>query len=124
MVHTGSRRRQHARQMRRAPTRAEDRIWSWVRDRRFDGYKFKRQFPIGRYILDFYCPELKLAIEMDGQQHQTQWLAEYDGERSLELHARGIEVLRIPNELLIRDSLLAAELIRAAVKRCASLEAR
>ena len=54
----------HARRMRRAPTRSEDRLWSWLRDRRFSGQKFRRQVPIGRYILDFYCPRLKLVIEI------------------------------------------------------------
>jgi len=49
--------------MRKAPTRSEDRVWSWLRDRRFGGYKFRRQHPVGDYIVDFYCSELKLAIE-------------------------------------------------------------
>ncbi len=116
--------RQHAREMRRVPTRGEDRIWSWLRDRRFDGYKFRRQFPIGRYILDFYCPELKLAIEVDGQQHRGPWMWDYETKRSLELQGLGIEVLRIQNELLIRDALLTVESIRAAIVRCADSKAR
>jgi very-short-patch-repair endonuclease len=110
--------------MRRVPTRGEDRMWSWLRDRRFDGHKFRRQFPIGRYILDFYCSELKLAIEVDGQQHSGAWMWDYETQRSLELRSLGIEVLRIPNELLIRDALLTAESIRAAIVRCAGSKAR
>ena len=124
MVHTGPRLRRHAREMRRAPARSEDRIWSWLRDRRFNGYKFRRQFPIGRYILDFSCAELKLAIELDGRQHQEPWMWDYDAERSCELRTLGIEVFRIPNELLIRDALLTAESIRAAIERCARLKGR
>ena len=104
----------HAREMRRAPTRAEDRIWSWLRDRRFDGVKFRRQVPIGRYIIDFYCAELMVAIELDGSQHQL-IANEYDSVRTRFLRERGIEVVRIPNELLVRDSRIVAEIIRAAI---------
>jgi very-short-patch-repair endonuclease len=102
MVRCPDRIRGFARQMRRAPTRAEDRLWSWLRDRRFTGYKFRRQYPILHYILDFYCPELKLAIEVDGGDHEMAWLSEYDDERSEPLSIRGIKFVRIPNALLIR----------------------
>ncbi|HEX6100708.1 MAG TPA: endonuclease domain-containing protein [Thermoanaerobaculia bacterium] len=107
--------KRHARAMRREPTRAEDRLWSWLRNRRCAGYKFRRQTPIGRYIVDFYCAELNLVIELDGAHHRTAWMSEYDGERSRALQERGIRVLRIPNELLIRDSVLVGEQIQAAI---------
>ena len=116
MVHTGPHLRRHAKDMRQAPTRAENRLWSWLRDRRFDGYKFRRQFPIDGYVLDFYCAELKLAIEVDGRQHEQRLTAEYDDERTRALRARGIEILRIPNELLIRDSRMVEQRIRFAVE--------
>src|SRR5205823_6162758 len=103
----------HARRMRRAPTRSEDRLWSWLRDRRFSGQKFRRQVPIGRYILDFYCPRLKLVIEMDGQHHRASWMVDYEDERFLYLHTRGIRLVRIPNEVLIRDYRMAIECIEA-----------
>ena len=105
----------HARRMRRAPTRSEDRLWSWLRDRRFSGQKFRRQVPIGRYILDFYCPRLKLVIEMDGQHHRALWMVDYEDERFLYLHSRGIRVVRIPNEVLIRDYRMAIECIEAGI---------
>ena len=89
-------------------------MWSWLRDRRFDGVKFRRQVPIGRYIVDFYCAELEIAIELDGSQHQL-ITSEYDGQRTNYLRELGIEVVRIPNELLIQDSQMAAEIIRAAI---------
>jgi very-short-patch-repair endonuclease len=102
--------------MRRAPTRSENRLWSWLRDRRFDGYKFRRQFPIGRYVLDFYCAELKLAIEVDGRQHEDRLMAQYDDERTIALRQRGIEILRIPNELLIGDTRMVEQRIRFAIE--------
>ena len=103
--------------MRREPTRSEDRLWNWLRDRRFTGFKFRRQHVIDRYIVDFYCAELKLVIEVDGKHHETAWMNEYDSERLNALRQLGIEVMRIPNELLIRDSQTAAQCIRTAVDR-------
>src|SRR2546428_8377682 len=82
MVRASTRVRKNARSMRREPTRAEARLWSWLRDRRFFGHKFRRQHPAAGYILDFYCPELKLAIELDRRHHQASYMNEYE---SLEL---------------------------------------
>jgi len=111
--------KRHAREMRRSPTRAEDRVWAWLRSRRFDGVKFRRQVPIGRYILDFYSADIKVAIELDGTHHRSPAMNDYDGQRTSYLRQRGIEIVRIPNELLVRDSQMAAEMIRAAVTAAA-----
>ncbi len=75
----------------------------------------------GRYIVDFYCPQLRLAIEIDGRHHETSWMSEYDSERSAGLSARGIEIVRIPNELLIRDAVLTEECIHATILPRAAL---
>lgn len=101
--------------MRRSPTRSEDRLWAWLRGRRFEGAKFRRQVPIGRYIADFYCAGLKLVIEVDGTHHRMPGMLEYDDERSVELASRGIRVVRIANELLIRDYLVVIDIIRYAL---------
>jgi very-short-patch-repair endonuclease len=120
MSHVNRELKRHARAMRNTPTRAEDRLWSWLRDRRCSGIKFRRQTPIGPYIVDFYCAELKFAIELDGTQHRASRMSDYDGERTVYLQKREIRVLRIPNELLIRDSILVGEQISAAIEslRC------
>jgi very-short-patch-repair endonuclease len=107
--------KRHAREMRKEPTRAESRMWQWLRNRRCAAYKFRRQVPIGPYIVDFYSCELKLAIELDGRHHDTAWMNEYDGARSAQLRAAGIQILRIPNELFIRDSLLVEQQLDAAI---------
>ena len=84
--------------------------------------KWRRQHLFGRFILDFYCPELRLAIEVDGMQHQEKAIHELDGEREFELRRCGIETIRIPNHLLIRDSLLVEQIIEGAVaRRCAAM---
>ena len=110
--------KKHARAMRRNPTRSEGRMWSWLRNRRFIGYKFRRQVPIGRYIVDLYCPELKMAIELDGTHHRSPGMDEYDDRRTKYLRQRGIHMLRIPNELLIRDSEMVVEMIHWSIDRC------
>ncbi|HEV3485983.1 MAG TPA: endonuclease domain-containing protein [Vicinamibacterales bacterium] len=107
--------RERAKELRKAPTLSERRMWNWLRNRSFNGFKFRRQVAIGRYVLDFYCPQLKLAIELDGHQHETPWMAEYDGDRSAYLRVRGIEIVRIPNELLAKDSLMVEQIIEAAI---------
>ena len=63
------------------------------------------------------CPQLKLAIEVDGEHHRTLWMNDYDSKRSRDLHLHGIEVVRISNVLLIRDSPLVEEIIRAEIAR-------
>jgi very-short-patch-repair endonuclease len=107
-----------ARRMRRNPTRCEDRIRGWLRDRHFDGLKWRRQYSIGGFILDFYCAELKLSIELDGSGHfNNADIAEYDGRRNAALERRGIETIRIRNETLIRDSVLVQQIIEWAIAR-------
>ncbi len=93
-------------------------MWSCLRNRRFTGYKFRRQVPIGRYIVDFYCAELKMVIELDGAHHRSPGMDEYDDRRTKLLRQRGIHVLRIPNELFIRDSEMVGEMIKWSIDRC------
>ncbi len=118
MPRMSSRMKRRARAMRRNPTRSEGRVWSWLRNRRFIGYKFRRQVPIGHYIIDFYCAELKLVIELDGTHHRSPGTDEYDDRRTAYLRRRGLHMLRIPNEQLIRDSEIVVEMIQAAIDQC------
>jgi very-short-patch-repair endonuclease len=111
--------RVNARDLRRAQTRAEHKVWWWLRDRAL-GYKFRRQVPVGPYILDFYCDELGLAIELDGPQHNTFDMSDYDSERTLFLRERGIEVVRMPNELTDGDGEYGIACIKAAIARRAA----
>jgi very-short-patch-repair endonuclease len=65
--------------------------------------RFFRQYSIGPYILDFYCPAVKMAVELDGGQHNLCEKREYDGARSEYLHAHGIDVLRFWNHEVLLD---------------------
>ena len=84
-----------ARRLRRDQTDAEKRLWFRLRDRRLCGWKFRRQVPIDRYVVDFCCESARLIIELDGGQHATRLVA--DAERTAALEAQGYLVLRFWN---------------------------
>lgn len=86
------------RELRRNQTEAEKTFWMHVRKRQLHGLKFFRQYSIGPYILDFYCPALMLAVELDGGHHNQPDTREYDSARSEYLNAQGVEVLRFWNQ--------------------------
>jgi very-short-patch-repair endonuclease len=83
----------NAAKLRRDMTDAEKRIWYQVRDRRLGGHKFKRQWSIGPYVVDFCCIEKRLILEIDGGQHS----AESDAKRTASLCAKGYRVVRFWN---------------------------
>lgn len=86
-----------ARQLRKAQTDAETLLWFLLRDRRFCGFKFRRQYPLGGYILDFYCSTAKVAIELDGGGHNSEEQRLYDQVRTKTLAGAGIRVVRFWN---------------------------
>src|SRR5581483_8038009 len=92
-----------ARSLRRKPTWAEKLMWRWLRDRRFSAYKFRRQFPFGNYVVDFYCHEAALAIEVDGSGHGHPGRRARDEERTQFLASIGIKQLRFWNSSLRRN---------------------
>ena len=94
---------QSARRLRQNETWAEKLLWRWLRARRFTGYKFRRQHPMGPYILDFFCEEAELNIELDGSQHGFPEQQKHDAERDQFLQARGIKTLRFWNSFLKRN---------------------
>ena len=108
--------RDYARNLRRRQTDAERRLWSRLRDRRLVGAKFSRQVPIGPYIVDFCCRELKLIIELDGGQHAIR--AAYDGERIAFLERLGYRVLRFwDNEALGSTDGVLIRIVEALASR-------
>ncbi|SHF51639.1 Very-short-patch-repair endonuclease [Microbulbifer donghaiensis] len=102
-----------ARQLRSNSTEAEQRLWYFLRAHRFMGLKFKRQKPIGRYIVDFVCLQPKLIIELDGSQHATQ--ENYDQQRDLWLQSRGFQILRFWNNQVLTEIQAVLDLIRHEV---------
>lgn len=93
--------RRNARRMRSAMTEAEVKLWNELRAHRLMGLGFRRQVPIGRYIVDFACPEHRLVVEVDGSQHAENQT--YDQARTTYLEQEGWKVVRFWNEDVLTD---------------------
>lgn len=85
-------------QLRNNATPAEKKLWEALKGKQLDGFKFRRQHSIDRYILDFFCPTANLAIELDGDSHYTDEAKEYDQIRDNYLQSVGINVIRYSNQ--------------------------
>jgi very-short-patch-repair endonuclease len=79
-------------------------MWYLLRDRRFLGLKFRRQHPVPPFVLDFYCQELKLAVELDGGQHNQDAEVRRDAGRTAELERRGVQVVRYWNDEVLKQT--------------------
>ena len=104
----GDRRIAHARAMRKAPTDAERRLWALVRGKRLEGFKFRRQQPLGPYIVDMACLEKRLIVEADGGQHHEN---AQDARRDAWLRAQGFRVLRFWNREILREPRMVEDTI-------------
>jgi very-short-patch-repair endonuclease len=89
--------KENRRSLRKSQTKEELIFWAHVKNRRFHGYKFRRQYSIGNYIADFYCPELKLVVEIDGGQHYENDNIEKDLQRTEYFEELGIRMKRYTN---------------------------
>lgn len=110
-----------ARRLRQDATKAGQRVWEIVRDRRCGGHRFQRQTPVGQYILDFYCAAVRLAIEIDGSIHNEPEVRERDQNRqtALEQDAK-LTFLRLQNtEVLQTDAATLTTRILQAVEQAA-----
>lgn len=104
-----------AAKMRQAPTEAERRLWALLRSKRVGGLRFRRQQPIGPYIVDFLCAAAKLVIELDGEQHGADTTRAYDDNRTRWLEQRGYRVMRFSNGEVFKD---AQRLLETIVRHC------
>jgi very-short-patch-repair endonuclease len=109
-----SERHEFARALRRNPTRAEEVLWTQLRGSRFEGAKFRGQVPSDRYVVDFYCRAAKLAVELDGKQHE--WFTDYDAGRTEILGRLGVRVIRFTNEEVCADLDSVLARIRAQLR--------
>ena len=103
---------QRARDMRHEDTWAEKLAWILLRDRRMFGLKFRRKVPIDRFIVDFYCQELRLIVELDGIVHDDPQQIQKDASRNERLHELGYQILRVPNGMVMKAPDAFAEEIR------------
>jgi very-short-patch-repair endonuclease len=91
-----------ARKLRAEMSDAEKRLWQYLRRRQVGAYRFRRQHPLGPYIVDFICLEARLVVELDGGQHVER--AEYDRQRSTWLEQKGFRVLRFWNDEVLTQT--------------------
>ena len=105
-----------ARKNRKNETEAEEKLWNEVLRKRQTGYKFVRQKPIDRFVVDFYCSELSLAIEVDGNSHDKK--LERDESRDNFLKVCGIKTLRFTNEEILEEIEEVKDKLRNELKSC------
>ncbi|MEQ1773820.1 MAG: endonuclease domain-containing protein [Burkholderiales bacterium] len=102
-----------ARKLRNQSTDAERLLWQHLRHKQIYGFRFRRQFPIDAYIVDFACIEAKLVVELDGGQHQEQ--PAYDTRRDAQIHNQGYRVLRFWNNQVFAETTAVLEVILKAL---------
>jgi adenine-specific DNA-methyltransferase len=103
---------QHARDMRKVPSKAENSLWLVLRNRQVDGLKFRRQHVLGSYIADFFCAEQHLVVELDGDTHASQ--EPYDLQRTQWMESQGFRVMRFTNFDVLENLDAVVEAIRNA----------
>ena len=106
---------QRVRELRHTQTEAERLAWHLLRDRRI-GPKFRRQYPIENFVLDFYCCELRLALELDGGVHSQPSQMKKDAAKDALLRKLGVHVLRLPNGLVTEDPEAFVRKVREAAE--------
>ncbi len=95
--------RTNRRKLRQKSTKAEEILWEYLRNRKLLNTKFKRQYSIDQFVIDFYSPQMKFAIELDGKIHLDKEVKNHDENRDGYMESFGIKILRIKNEMLIND---------------------
>ena len=111
-IHNRIHLKQWRKELRNNSTSAEAVLWGYLKQNQLEGRKFRRQHSIGRYIVDFYCPEEKLIVELDGAGHFWKRGMQYDNTRTHFLHEKGFRVLRFENKWIFEDILYVLTEIR------------
>ena len=104
------------RKLRREMTVAEVALWVMIKNKQLNGERFLRQYSVSHYVLDFYCPKYKLAIELDGAGHFTEEGQKYDADRTEYLNSLGVRVLRFENFEVFEYPLRTLDEIKKCLK--------
>ena len=105
--------KQRRKELRNNPTQAEAFLWGYLKRSQLEGRKFRRQASIKSFIVDFYCPEEKLVVELDGDFHFDDEVKNYDAERTKKIESEGIKVIKFENQ----DVLLNLKDVLSEIKR-------
>ena len=116
LIHNVSGSNERRKELRESLTAAEALLWMNLKGRKLDGKKFRRQHSIGPYIVDFFCPECRLAIELDGAAHMTDGGSEADDRRTEFLQRFNVRVIRFENKAVFEDLEGVLEDIRRNLK--------
>ena len=108
---------QAARELRQPQTPAEQKLWFHLRNRQLDGLKFRRQHPIDKFITDFYCAEVKLCVEVDGDSHAEPDQIKYDQARTEWLNECGCTVIRFTNREVFNQIEAVLQVIAAECRK-------
>lgn len=103
---------ENAKNLKQEMTEAEKILWEHLRNNKLEGFKFRRQHPMGKFIADFYCHNKKLIVEVDGDIHNTEYVKERDEGRTQELENFGMTIVRFRNDEVFND----LENVLAAIK--------
>lgn len=115
MIYNNPNTKEKRQNLRNNQTEAEKKLWQYLRNKQMNGYKFYRQYGIGNYIADFYCPKLKLVIELDGGQHYTEEGLEYDKTREDYMSSLGIKTIRFSNSDIMKNIEGVLEIIKGDI---------
>ena len=105
-----------AKDLRKNTTYSERLLWKYLKERQLLGFQFMRQKPIDNYIVDFYCSQLHLVIEIDGETHNGK--QKYDTQREMRLKKYGLEIIRLDGNYVINNITGSLELITKKIKEC------
>lgn len=117
MAPTSGEQLRFARQLRRRMTHAETLLWNALRRNGLAGFHFRRQVPIGRYVVDFLCAAERFIVELDGAPHDREAQQAHDAARDDWLRAEGYTILRLPNELVTGGGNIPLQKIAAEAER-------
>jgi very-short-patch-repair endonuclease len=107
----------NAKKLRAQRTPAEIILWEALREKQLEGFRFRQQHPIEDYILDFYCPFARLAVELDGEYHFTEEQQRLDEERTARLAVLGIKVIRFSNQMVVHHlATVLSDIIQALIE--------
>jgi len=107
--------------LRKKSTKAEKILWEYLRNRNLAGFKFKQQYSVDSFIIDFYCPKVKLGIEVDGEVHFTEEAKNYDENRSEFLSDFGIDIIRFRNDDIYNNLKVVLNTIEDKLKKSEKL---
>jgi very-short-patch-repair endonuclease len=116
-IYNNPKKKERRKALRNEGTAAEAVLWTYLQKRQILGKKFRRQYSIGPYIVDFYCPECSLIVELDGARHFSMLREDYELERTRYLRKEGLQILRFENRALRENAESVLETIREAIHR-------